>query len=74
MRAHGFNRREAITRSCVKNLGMDLADAVVLLGAGGAGRVAALKLASENVGDLFLGIARIPSQRGCADNPPASSN
>jgi shikimate dehydrogenase len=56
IRAHGFNTdAEAITRSLREDLGMELAGSrVVLLGAGGAGRVAALKLASENVGELFL--------------------
>jgi shikimate dehydrogenase len=56
IRAQGFNTdAEAITRSLREDLGIELAGArVLLLGAGGAGRVAALKLASENVGELFL--------------------
>jgi shikimate dehydrogenase len=56
IRAHGFNTdADAIARSLEDDLGMKLAGArVLLLGAGGAGRVAALKLASENVSELFL--------------------
>ncbi len=46
---------DAITRSLREDLGIDLKGAkVLLLGAGGAGRVAALKLASEEVEQLFL--------------------
>ena len=56
IRAHGFNTdAEAITRSIREDLGVEPAGArVLLLGAGGAGRVAALKLAAENVAELFL--------------------
>ncbi len=56
IRAHGFNTdAEAITRSLHEDLGIELRGArVLLLGAGGAGRVAALKLAAENVAELFL--------------------
>jgi shikimate dehydrogenase len=56
VRSQGFNTdADAITRSLREDLGVDLAGAkVLLLGAGGAGRVAALKLASEGVGQLFL--------------------
>ena len=56
IRAQGFNTdAEAITRSIREDVGMELAGArVLLLGAGGAGRVAALKLAAENVAELFL--------------------
>ncbi len=56
VRAHGFNTdADAITRSLREDLGLELAGAkVLLLGAGGAGRTAALKLASEGVSDLFL--------------------
>jgi shikimate dehydrogenase len=52
----GFNTdADAITRSLREDLGFDLAGAsVLLLGAGGAGRTAALKLASENVAQLYL--------------------
>ena len=55
-RAHGFNTdADAITRSLREDLGLNLAGAkVLLLGAGGAGRTAALKLASEKVAELFL--------------------
>jgi shikimate dehydrogenase len=56
IRAQGFNTdAEAITRSLREDLGIELPGSrVLLLGAGGAGRVAALKLAAENVGELFL--------------------
>lgn len=56
IRAHGFNTdADAITRALREDVGIELAGSrVLLLGAGGAGRVAALKLASENVGELFL--------------------
>jgi len=56
IRAQGFNTdAEAITRSINEDLGIQLAGSrVLLLGAGGAGRVAALKLAAENVAELFL--------------------
>ncbi len=55
-RSHGFNTdADAITRSVREDLGLELADAKVLvLGAGGAGRVAALKLAAEGAAELFL--------------------
>ena len=56
IRAHGFNTdAEAITRSLREDLGVELRGAkVLLLGAGGAGRVAALKLAADGVGELHL--------------------
>jgi shikimate dehydrogenase len=56
IRSHGFNTDAgAITQSLREDLGVKLAGArVLLLGAGGAGRTAALKLASEQVRDLFL--------------------
>jgi shikimate dehydrogenase len=56
VRAHGFNTdAEAITRSLVEELRIKLEGAAVLvLGAGGAGRTAALKLASEHAAELFL--------------------
>ncbi|HZV36131.1 MAG TPA: shikimate dehydrogenase, partial [Verrucomicrobiae bacterium] len=56
IRSQGFNTdADAITRSLREDLGVDLAGAkVLLLGAGGAGRVAALKLAAEGVAELFL--------------------
>ncbi len=54
--ARGFNTdADAITRSVREELGLELRGAkVLLLGAGGAGRVAALKLAAEGVGELHL--------------------
>lgn len=56
VRAHGFNTdADAITRALREDLGFDPAGRrVVVLGAGGAGRTAALKLASEGVAALFL--------------------
>jgi shikimate dehydrogenase len=56
VRAIGYNTdAEAIAQALQKDLGMKLNGAkVLLLGAGGAGRTAALKLASENVAELFL--------------------
>ena len=56
IRAHGFNTdADAIIRALQEDLGLRVAGTkVLLLGAGGAGRVAALKLASENVAELFL--------------------
>jgi shikimate dehydrogenase len=55
-RSHGFNTdADAITRALREELGLELSGArVLLLGAGGAGRTAALKLASEGVSELFL--------------------
>jgi shikimate dehydrogenase len=56
VRSHGFNTdADAITRSLREELGMEVAGAkVLLLGAGGAGRTAALKLAADGVSELFL--------------------
>jgi shikimate dehydrogenase len=56
VRAQGFNTdAEAITRALREDLQQELAGAsVLLLGAGGAGRTAALRLASEGVAELFL--------------------
>ncbi|MCP5525219.1 MAG: shikimate dehydrogenase [Verrucomicrobiales bacterium] len=54
--ARGFNTdADAIVRSLREDLGVEPAGAkVVLLGAGGAGRTAALRLAVEGVGKLWL--------------------
>ena len=56
IRSHGFNTdADAITRSLREDLGLEAAGAsVLLLGAGGAGRTAALKLASEKASELYL--------------------
>ncbi len=56
MRSHGFNTdADAITQSLREDLGVALKGAkVLLLGAGGAGRVAALRLAAEGVAELSL--------------------
>lgn len=56
MRTHGFNTdADAIARAVREDLGVELNGArVLLLGVGGAGQVAALKLAAEGVGELFM--------------------
>jgi shikimate dehydrogenase len=56
IRSHGFNTdADAIVQSLREDLRLQLAGAkVLLLGAGGAGRVAALKLAAEGVSELFV--------------------
>lgn len=56
IRSHGFNTdADAITRALREDLDLELGGAkILLLGAGGAGRVAALQLAGENVAELFL--------------------
>ena len=56
VRSHGFNTdADAITRALREDLGVEPAGKrVLLLGAGGAGRTAGLKMASENVAELFL--------------------
>ena len=55
-RSHGFNTdADAITQSIREDLKMDIRGArILLLGAGGAGRVAALKFAAEGARELFL--------------------
>jgi len=65
IRMQGFNTdAEAISRSGREDLGVELRGArVLVIGTGGAGRVAALKLAAENVGELFL-VNRTPSKAG----------
>jgi shikimate dehydrogenase len=61
--ATGFNTdADAIITSLREDLAVTLRGArVLLLGAGGAGRTAALKLASENVAELFL-VNRTPAR------------
>jgi shikimate dehydrogenase len=56
VRAHGFNTdADAIVRSLREDLSLEPKGArVLLLGAGGAGRVAALRLAAEGVSELWL--------------------
>lgn len=56
IRSHGFNTdADAIVRALREDLGVTVRGArVLLLGAGGAGRTAALKLADEGIGELFL--------------------
>ena len=56
IRSHGFNTdADAIVTAIDEGLQVRLPGSrVLLLGAGGAGRVAALKLASEQVAELFL--------------------
>jgi shikimate dehydrogenase len=62
-RSHGFNTdADAITRAVREDLGLELGGkTVLLLGAGGAGRTAALKLASDGIAALFL-VNRTPSK------------
>jgi shikimate dehydrogenase len=64
-RTQGFNTdAEGISRSLIEDLGVTLAGTrVFLLGAGGAGRAIALKLAAERVADLFL-LNRTASKAG----------
>jgi shikimate dehydrogenase len=56
VRSQGFNTdADAITRSLQEDLGLEPKGAsVLLLGAGGAGRTAALKMAAEGVAQLYL--------------------
>ncbi len=56
IRAKGYNTdAAAITLALQEDLGLSLrGQRVLLLGAGGAGRVAALKLAAEGVAELYL--------------------
>jgi shikimate dehydrogenase len=56
IRSHGFNTdADAIVRSVREDLGLDLAGTrVFVLGAGGAGRTAALKLAAEGIAEIYL--------------------
>ncbi|MDX1953484.1 MAG: shikimate dehydrogenase [Verrucomicrobiota bacterium] len=56
IRSHGFNTdADAIIRSIREDIGIHLPESrVLLLGAGGAGRVAALRLAEEGVRELWL--------------------
>jgi shikimate dehydrogenase len=56
IRAQGFNTdADAMTRAIQEDLGVQLQGSrVLLLGVGGAGQVAALKLAAERVGELFI--------------------
>jgi shikimate dehydrogenase len=56
VRSHGFNTdADALVQSLREDLGLDPREKqVLLLGAGGAGRTAALKLAAEGAAGLFL--------------------
>jgi shikimate dehydrogenase len=56
IRAHGFNTdAEGVARALREDLSLELAGAKVFqLGTGGAGQVAALRIAAENVSELFL--------------------
>jgi shikimate dehydrogenase len=56
VRSHGFNTdADAIAQSIREDLKMEIRGArILLLGAGGAGRVAALKFAREGAAELFL--------------------
>ncbi len=65
VRAHGFNTdADAFIRALHEDLGFRAPGTnVVLLGLGGAGRTAALKLATEGVAKLWL-VNRTPSKAG----------
>jgi shikimate dehydrogenase len=69
MRSQGFNTdADAITRSLKEDLGLTVKGArVLILGAGGAGRTAALKLASEGAAELYL-VNRTRSKAEAATN------
>jgi shikimate dehydrogenase len=56
IRSHGFNTdADAVIRSLREDLGQTVAGArIVILGAGGAGRTAALKLGAEGAAELYL--------------------
>jgi len=56
IRSQGFNTdADAITRSLREDLGINIQGGkVLLLGAGGAGRTAALKMASDGAAEMFL--------------------
>jgi shikimate dehydrogenase len=56
VRSRGFNTdADAITRTLREDLGLEVAGArVLVLGAGGAGRTAALKLAADRAAEIFL--------------------
>jgi shikimate dehydrogenase len=56
VRSHGFNTdADAITLALRRDLGFEISGkSILLLGAGGAGRTAALKLAADGAGELFL--------------------
>jgi shikimate dehydrogenase len=56
VRSQGFNTdADGVARSLREDLGLELAGAkVFMLGTGGAGQVAALRLAGENVAEMFL--------------------
>jgi shikimate dehydrogenase len=68
IRTRGFNTdADAITRSLNEDLGMQLSGStVLLLGAGGAGRTAALKLGSEGVKQLYLVNRTVSKAEGVA--------
>lgn len=56
IRSHGFNTdADAITRALREDLSLEVkGKRILLLGTGGAGRVAALKLAADGAAELFL--------------------
>jgi len=56
IRSHGFNTdADAITSSLKEDLGINVRGGnVLLLGAGGAGRTAALKMAADGAAEIFL--------------------
>ena len=69
IRSHGFNTdADALVRSLREELGLELnGKKVLLLGAGGAGRAAALKLALDHNLELFLVNRTIAKSQALAD-------
>jgi shikimate dehydrogenase len=69
IRSQGFNTdADALARSLKEDLQLEPAGArVFLLGAGGAGRVAALKLATMGIAEIFLANRTPDKARGVAD-------
>ncbi len=72
VRRHGYNTdADAIVRALREDLGLEARGArVLLLGAGGAGRVAALRLAAEGVARLWLVNRTEDKARAIADEIP----
>jgi shikimate dehydrogenase len=69
IRSHGFNTdADALVRSLREELGLELnGKKVLLLGAGGAGRAAALKLALDHDLELFLVNRTVAKSQALAD-------
>jgi shikimate dehydrogenase len=72
VRSHGFNTdADAISRSLKEDLGFQpRGSRVLLIGAGGAGRTAAMKLAGDGVSELFLVNRTLSRANAVADEIP----